>query len=175
MIDRPDFFDWLDANLDAIAGRDPDVLVEAVATCCEAKAAIVAADEREGGVRALLNLGHTFGHALEAACGYDAGRIVHGEGVAVGCTLAHGFSARLGHGSNDEARVADHLARIGLPTSPKQIADLPDADALIDYMAQDKKAERGALTFILTRGIGRAFVAKGVEREAVKAFLEERL
>ena len=176
LIDRPDFFDWLDANLPALAARDPDLLAEAIATCCEAKSAVVAADEREGGRRALLNLGHTFGHALEAACGYDAARLVHGEGVAIGCVLAHGFSNRLGLSpGNDETRVADHLARIGLPTSPRAVPGLPEAAALVDLMGQDKKAERGRLTFILTRGIGRAFVEKGVDPAAVTAFLEERL
>ena len=176
LIDRPDFFGWLEENLDAIAGRDPDLLAQAIATCCEAKSAVVAADEREAGARALLNLGHTFGHALEAACGYDAGRLVHGEAVSIGCVLAHGLSNRLGLSpSNDEARVAEHLARIGLPTSPRAVAGLPDAAALVELMRQDKKAERGALTFILTRGIGRAFVEKGVDPDAVTAFLEERL
>ena len=176
LIDRPNFFDWLDANLPALAARDPDLLAEAIATCCEAKSAVVAADEREGGRRALLNLGHTFGHALEAACGYDAARLVHGEGVAIGCVLAHGFSNRLGLSpGNDETRVADHLARIGLPTSPRAVPGLPEAAALVDLMGQDKKAERGRLTFILTRGIGRAFVEKGVDPAAVTAFLEERL
>ena len=176
LIDRPDFFEWLDANLDAIARRDPTLLAQAIARCCEAKAAVVAADEREAGSRALLNLGHTFGHALEAACGYDAARLVHGEGVAIGCTLAHGFSNRMGLApGNDEARVADHLARIGLPTRLRDVPDLPRAADLVEFMRQDKKAARGALTFILTRGIGQAFVARDVDPAAVTSFLEERL
>ena len=174
LIDRPDFFDWLDANLPALLARDADALAHAVATSCEAKAAVVAADEREGGRRALLNLGHTFGHALEAACRYDATRLVHGEGVAIGCTLAHDFSAAQGLAAgNDGARVADHLRRAGLPTA---IADIPgprpDTDTLMAAIAQDKKAARGRLTFILSRGIGRAFVARDVDASAVRGFLD---
>ena len=181
LIDRPDFFDWLDANLARLLARDADALTHAIATSCEAKAAVVAADEREdtgaGGQRALLNLGHTFGHALEAACGYDAARIVHGEGVAIGCVLAHDFSASQGLAQgNDGARVADHLSRASLPTA---IADLPGpaiaAPTLMAAISQDKKAARGRLTFILTRGIGRAFVARDVDAGAVRNFLEERL
>ena len=174
LIDRPDFFEWLDANLEAVMRREPDVLARAIATCCEAKAAVVAADEREGGARALLNLGHTFGHALEAACGYDGARLVHGEGVAIGCTLAHAFSERSGHASNDAARVADHLARAGLPTRLGDVPGLPNAAALVELMRQDKKARRGCLTFVLTRGIGRAFVARDVDAGAVETFLEEQ-
>lgn len=181
LIDRPDFFEWLDANLAPLHARDPDALAHAVATACEAKAAVVAADEREGatndGGRALLNLGHTFGHALEAACHYDPARIVHGEGVAIGCVLAHDFSAEQGLvDGNDGARVADHMARAGLPTAIRDVPGAPfDADTLMRAVAQDKKATRGRLTFILSRGIGRAFVARDVDPAAVRHFLEQRL
>ena len=175
LIDRPDFFEWLDENLDAVLAREPDAIAYAVATSCEAKAAVVAADEREGGQRALLNLGHTFGHALEASLGYD-GRMVHGEGVAVGMVLAHDFSARLGltH-TNDGARVAAHLRRAGLPTAIRDLSATFDVDTLMAAIAQDKKAARGRLTFILTKGIGEAFVAKDVDADEVQAFLAERV
>ena len=143
---------------------------------CRAKAAIVARDERETGERALLNLGHTFGHALEAACGFSD-RLLHGEAVAAGIALAFGFSARLGLIPAAEAeRAIRHLAAVGLPTRPQDIpGGLPDADALMDLMAQDKKVKRGMLTFILVRGIGSAFVEQGVDAAQVRAFLSEKL
>jgi len=148
--------------------------IAAVAASCRAKAAIVARDEKETGDRALLNLGHTFGHALEAGAGYSD-RLLHGEGVAIGMALAFAFSARLGLcPGQDVPRVIRHLEAAGLPT---RIADvpgpLPDTDGLMDLIAQDKKVSRGALTFILVRGIGEAFVAKDVNPAEVRAFLEE--
>jgi 3-dehydroquinate synthase len=125
-------------------------------------------------VRALLNLGHTFGHALEAATGYS-GRLLHGEAVAIGMVLAHGFSARLGLApSQDTGRIAAHLARAKLPTGLADIpGTLPPTDRLMQAIAQDKKVVRGALTFILTRGIGKAFIETGVDGAAVSAYLEE--
>ncbi|MCM2502543.1 3-dehydroquinate synthase [Aureimonas altamirensis] len=172
LIDRPDFFEWLETNHAAIfAGGS--ARIEAVARCCEAKAAVVADDEREDGNRALLNLGHTFGHALESAVRYDPQRLVHGEGVAIGMALAHRFSHRLGLiGGQDVVRVERHLQAVGLPT---RIDAIPgpalDVDTLIDRIAQDKKVVRGRLTFILTRGIGQSFIARDVLPDDVRAFL----
>jgi 3-dehydroquinate synthase len=170
------FFDWLEANWkDVFAGgpaRD-----HAIAVSCRAKAAIVARDERETGDRALLNLGHTFGHALEAACGYSD-RLLHGEAIAIGMALAFDFSAtRQGLVSKAQAaRAIRHLAAVGLPT---RIGDIPGpiapVDRLMELIAQDKKIKRGKLTFILVRGIGAAFIETGVEAAEVRAFLSEKL
>ncbi|MEP9351985.1 3-dehydroquinate synthase [Xanthobacter sp. KR7-65] len=148
--------------------------ISAVAASCMAKAAIVARDEKETGDRALLNLGHTFGHALEASAGYSD-RLLHGEGVAIGMALAFAFSARLGLCSGqDVTRVVRHLEAVGLPTKISDVpGDLPDTDGLMALIAQDKKVSRGALTFILVRGIGEAFVAKDVDPAEVRAFLAE--
>lgn len=170
------FFDWLEANHAAIFAGGPE-RAEAIAASCRAKAAIVAADEREGGARALLNLGHTFGHALEAVVAYDGTRLVHGEGVAIGMRLAFDFSVRLGLCPPEDARrAARHLADVGLPTHIRQVpGQMPPAGTFLDIMAQDKKVSRGALTFILTRGIGRAFVERGVDPAVLRAFLEAEL
>ena len=173
------FFAWLETNWRDVfaAGNSGNFAREhAIAVSCRAKAAIVARDERETGERALLNLGHTFGHALEAACGFSD-RLLHGEAVAAGIALAFGFSARLGLIPAPEAdRAIRHLADVGLPTRPRDISGgLPDADALMDLMAQDKKVKRGMLTFILVRGIGSAFVEQGVDAAQVRAFLSEKL
>ncbi|WP_439529498.1 3-dehydroquinate synthase [Pannonibacter sp.] len=170
------FFDWLEANWREIFSGGP-AREEAVARSCAAKAATVSADEREAGQRALLNLGHTFGHALESAVDYASERLVHGEGVAIGMTLAHEFSARLGLIDDAVvARVTAHLVEVGLPTHMRQIpGQMPPAETLLDIIAQDKKVSRGALTFILSRGIGQAFVEKGVDPAAVLAFLQEKL
>ena len=174
------FFSWLEANWrEVFAGGKASgsgAREHAIAVSCRAKAAIVARDERETGDRALLNLGHTFGHALEAACGFSD-RLLHGEAVAAGMALAFEFSARLGLLPASEAeRAVRHLAEVGLPNRPKDIAgSLPDADALMALMAQDKKVKRGMLTFILVRGIGAAFVEQGVDAAQVRAFLSEKL
>lgn len=176
LIDRPDFFAWLESHWGEIfAGGG--ARGEAIAIACQAKADIVARDELEAGDRALLNLGHTFGHALEAATAYDGARLVHGEGVAIGLALAHRFSARLGLApEGDAARVEAHLATVGLPTRLLDVpGGLPGADTLMDFIAQDKKVSRGALTFILTRGIGRSFIARDVAADDVRIFLEENL
>jgi len=140
------------------------------------KAEIVARDERETGDRALLNLGHTFGHAFEAAAGFS-GRLLHGEAVALGTALAFDFSARLGLLPQAEAeRVKRHLGKVGLPTHIRDVPALQtNADALMELIAQDKKVKRGKLTFILTRGIGQAFVAPDVDPVQVRAFLAEKL
>ncbi|MAS15703.1 MAG: 3-dehydroquinate synthase [Nitratireductor sp.] len=176
LIDRPAFFGWLEKNWQAVFAGGPE-RVEAIAQSCQAKADVVARDELEKGDRALLNLGHTFGHALEAATGYDSARLVHGEGVAIGMALAHRFSARLNLASVDDAeRVEAHLAAVGLPTRLSDVpGGLPGAEQLLSYIAQDKKVSRGALTFILTRGVGQSFVAKDVPASEVLSFLEGAL
>ncbi len=176
LIDDADFFAWLEENGATVVAGDAAARAHAIAAACEAKARVVAADEREGGARALLNLGHTFGHALEAATGYS-GRLLHGEGVSIGMVLAHRFSARLGLAPDaDAARAEAHLAGLGLPTA---IADIPGpalaVDDLLHHIGQDKKVERGTLTFILTRGIGQAFVARDIGEADVRAFLTDSL
>ncbi|MEI1250090.1 3-dehydroquinate synthase [Rhizobium aouanii] len=175
LIDKPDFFAWLEANWKAVfAGGS--ARIEAIAASCQAKADVVVADERENGQRALLNLGHTFGHALEAATAYDSSRLVHGEGVSIGMVLAHEFSARMNLASPDDARrVERHLKEVGLPTRMSGIpGDLPPAETLMDAIAQDKKVKSGRLTFILTRGIGQSFVADDVPASEVISFLREK-
>jgi 3-dehydroquinate synthase len=171
--DQP-FFAWLEAAGELVIRGDSQARIRAIRTSCEAKARIVAADERETGQRALLNLGHTFGHALEAATGYSQ-RLLHGEAVAIGMVQACRFSERLGLAPAGLAeRVARHLAAIGLPTHAGQIpGELPPPAALLDIMHQDKKAEAGRLTFILLRDIGEAFVAKDVDASDVLGFLNE--
>ncbi len=166
------FFEGLEARVGGVLGRNTDDLAWAVRRCVEMKARIVAEDEREGGRRALLNLGHTFGHAVEAATGFSEA-LKHGEAVGLGCAQAFRFSARLGLCSGQEAVRAERaIAAAGLPTALRQIAGHPfHADDLIASMAQDKKAEAGALTFVLARAIGEAFVAKGVDPGPLRAFL----
>jgi 3-dehydroquinate synthase len=173
------FFIWLEKNhADIFSGGA--AREHAVATSCRAKAAIVARDERETGERALLNLGHTFGHALEAATGFSD-RLFHGEGVSVGMVLAAEFSAQLGMiGEADAARVRNHLAGVGLPTHLQDIAGfsqegLGDADALMTLMAQDKKVKRGRPTFILLKAIGQAVVVPDVDPLLVRDFLKAKL
>ncbi|MBB3313690.1 3-dehydroquinate synthase [Rhizobium sp. BK196] len=175
LIDKPDFFAWLENNWQAVfAGGS--ARIEAIAVSCQAKADVVVADERENGQRALLNLGHTFGHALEAATAYDSSRLVHGEGVSIGMVLAHEFSARMNLASPDDARrVEAHLKAVGLPTRMSEIPGiLPPAEVLMDAIAQDKKVKGGKLTFILTRGIGQSFVADDVPASEVISFLKEK-
>jgi 3-dehydroquinate synthase len=169
------FFSWLEANWqDVFAGGS--AREHAIAICCRAKAAIVARDERESGERALLNLGHTFGHALEAGAGFS-NRLLHGEAVALGMVLAFEFSARKGLITAAEAeRAAAHLAAVGLPTHVSQVpGGMPGIDELMDLIAQDKKVKRGRLTFILVRGIGQAFVEHNVDAGEVRAFLADKL
>ncbi len=175
------FFAWLEANWRDIfsggGGSGSSAREHAVALCCRAKAAIVVRDERETGDRALLNLGHTFGHALEAACGFSD-RLLHGEAIAIGMALAFEFSARRQGlvSKADAARATRHLAAVGLPTGIYDIAgELPSVDQLMNLIAQDKKVKRGMLTFILVRGIGAAFVEAGVDAREVRTFLSEKL
>jgi 3-dehydroquinate synthetase len=170
------FFEWLEANgAKALAG-DSAALTYIVAHSCKMKADIVARDERETGERALLNLGHTFGHAVEAGAGYSQ-RLLHGEAVALGCVLAFEFSARKGLvGNNTATRVREHVKAVGLPTRVQDVdGGVPDADALMNLIAQDKKVKRGKLTFILVRGIGQAFVENDVSAVEVRAFLADKL
>ncbi|WP_298963070.1 3-dehydroquinate synthase [uncultured Methylobacterium sp.] len=176
LIDDPAFFAWCEARFGEIfAGGS--ARETAVAACCRAKAGVVVRDEREDGERALLNLGHTFAHALERLTGYDSARLVHGEAVAIGLALAFRFSARLGLCPGQEAgRVANHLALAGLPTTLRAVpGGCGDADGLLDAMRQDKKVRDGALTFILARGIGRSFIAPGIDPAEVRAFLADEL
>jgi 3-dehydroquinate synthetase len=169
------FFAWLEANWnDVFAGGPPRQ--HAIAVSCRAKAAIVARDERESGERALLNLGHTFGHAFEAAAGFSE-RLLHGEAIALGMVCAFELSARRGLLPQAEAiRVARHLGAVGLPTRLSQVrGGLPGADRLMDLIAQDKKVKRGKLTFVLARAIGDAFIASDVDDTEVHGFLDAKL
>jgi 3-dehydroquinate synthase len=174
------FFAWLEANWQEVfsGGQSSGSFARehAIAVCCRAKAAIVARDERETGERALLNLGHTFGHAFEAGCGFSD-RLLHGEAVALGMVMAFGFSARKGLISAAEAaRTRNHLAAVGLPTHVSEVrGGVPGIDTLMDLISQDKKVKRGKLTFILVRGIGQAFIENNVDPAEVRAFLEEQL
>ena len=170
-----EFFAWLEANVkDVFAGGA--AREHAIATSCRMKAAIVARDERETGDRALLNLGHTFGHALETAAGFSD-RLLHGEAVALGMALAAEFSARLGVLAPEQAaRATRHLAGAGLPVRLAEVAGgVPNADRLIDLMAQDKKVKRGRLTFILLRDIGAPYIAPDVDQALLRSFLVEKL
>ncbi|MDK3020653.1 3-dehydroquinate synthase [Pseudodonghicola flavimaris] len=170
------FFDWLETQGPALAAGDMAARVRAVTRSVQMKADIVARDETEQGDRALLNLGHTFCHALEAATGYSD-RLLHGEGVAIGCALAFELSSRLGLCSQeDPSRVRAHLKAMGMKTDLADIpGPLPDAEALMALMAQDKKVVDGQLRFILARGIGAAFVTSDVPREAVVRLLDDAL
>jgi len=170
------FFAWLEANADDVFAGRAGAREHAIAVSCRMKAEIVARDERETGDRALLNLGHTFGHAFEAAAGFSE-RLLHGEAVALGMSLAFDFSARLGLlAQSDAERVKQHLGKAGLPTRVAEVSNgVPGVDRLMDLMAQDKKVKRGRLTFILVRGIGKAYVAPDVDPAEVRAFLADKL
>ncbi len=169
------FFAWLEANWNEIFSGGP-ARERAIAVCCRGKAGVVARDERETGERALLNLGHTFGHALEAAAGFSQ-RLLHGEAVALGCALAFEFSCANGLiGAPEAARATAHLTAVGLPTQLKQVpGGVPGIDALMGLIAQDKKVKRGQLTFILVRGIGQAFIENNIDPAQVRAFLVDKL
>ncbi|SEM88308.1 3-dehydroquinate synthase [Palleronia pelagia] len=168
-----EFFQWLEANGPALAAGDGALRAQAVQRSVQMKADIVMRDETEQGDRALLNLGHTFCHALEAATGYSD-RLLHGEGVAIGCALAFDLSARLGLCSQEEpSRVRAHLEAMGMKRSLDDIPGaLPPSQALLDLMGQDKKVVDGVPRFILARGIGQAFVTADVPAEAVLATLD---
>ncbi len=170
-----EFFAWLEKNWQDVFAGGP-AREHAIAVCCRAKADIVARDERETGERALLNLGHTFGHALEAGCGFSD-RLLHGEAVSLGMALAFEFSAQKGLiAASEAARATAHLAAVGLPTHVKDVrGGVPSVDVLMDLIAQDKKVKRGTLTFILVRGIGRAFIENNVSAAEVRSFLDHKL
>jgi 3-dehydroquinate synthase len=175
LISDAGFFAWLEANWQEVFAGGP-AREHAIATSCRAKALTVSRDERETGERALLNLGHTFGHAFEAAAGFSD-RLLHGEAISLGMVCAFEFSACKGLLPGEDAvRVERHLAAVGLPTRLDQVSGgLPDVDCLMELIAQDKKVKRGKLTFILARGIGAAFIAPDVDAAEVRTFLIEKL
>jgi 3-dehydroquinate synthase len=170
------FFEWLEGHGAALLDGDLAARRHAVAVSCAAKAKVVGADEREQAGRALLNLGHTFGHALEAECGYGED-LLHGEAVAIGMVMAFDLSARLGLSpAADAARVARHLASVGLPTGLDAIGGRRfAANRLIDHMRRDKKVSQGRIAFVLTRGIGQAFLARDVALDQVQDMLAEAI
>ncbi len=173
LIDRPDFFDWCEGNGAALLAGDASARRHAIATSVAAKAAIVADDEHEtSGRRALLNLGHTFGHALEAEAGFSD-RLLHGEAVAAGMALAFRYSVRLGLCAPEDAeRVAAHLRSAGLPDGLAAAGIVADGATLSGHMAHDKKASGGKVPFLLARGIGQTFLEKSVDLADVAAFLD---
>ncbi len=176
LIEDAAFFGWLEDHGSALRDGDEAARQYAVKVSCAAKARIVAADERESGARALLNLGHTFAHALEAESGYSD-ELLHGEAVAIGLVMAFDLSARLGLcPSEDAARLERHLAAIGLPTEPAAVAGrVWNIERLIDHMRRDKKVEGGRITFVLAHGIGRAVIARDVDLKDVSGLLEQAL
>jgi len=174
LIDRPAFFDWLEAHGERVLAGERDAQRYAIAESCRAKAAVVAADEREAGRRALLNLGHTFGHALEAVCGYDS-RLLHGEAVSMGLVMAFELSVRLGHARTADAeRLRRHLETVGLPVRPAAHlqGEALDLERVVDAMGQDKKVKGGIPTFVLLRGIGQAFLSREVPRTTLMETLK---
>lgn len=174
------FWAWLEANAPAMlkeGAPSHDLLRHAIVTSCEAKAKVVVADEKEAGLRALLNLGHTFGHALEAEMGYGAA-LLHGEGVAIGMVLAFDLSARLGLcTAADAQRVRTHMEAVGLPARPPRTGPHGPVTpgALIAHMSQDKKMKDGAVTFVLARRIGEAFLSRDVSAAALETTLAAAL
>jgi 3-dehydroquinate synthase len=168
LIDDPEFFAWLEANMEALRAREPEALASAIERSCRDKAAVVAADEREAGRRALLNLGHTFGHAIETGVGY--GEWLHGEAVATGMCMAADLSHRLGWiTEGDRRRILDIVARAGLPVAPPAGIG---ADRFLELMAVDKKVLDGRLRLVLLKGIGQAMVTDGIPAAALRATLE---
>ena len=176
LIGDADFYAWCEAHGSAVVGGDKSAQAEAVRRACAFKAAVVGDDEREekpNDGRALLNLGHTFGHALEAEVGYGQG-LLHGEAVAIGLGLAFGLSAKLGLCAPDlRGRVERHLASVGLPSELAMLNRRFSASALIAHMRRDKKMRDGALHFVLARGIGEAFTSRDVPGDAVTELLRE--
>ena len=172
LVNDPEFFTWLESHGTAVIDGDPSARRHAVMTSCANKAALVAEDERESGHRALLNLGHTFGHALEAEIGYGD-ELLHGEAVAIGMVLAFDLSTRLGLcPQEDTARVRRHLAAIGLPTGLEWFGGrVVSPSDLLEHMSRDKKVRDGRITFVLARGIGRAFLSQDVDPRDVEALL----
>lgn len=167
-----EFFEWLEKNGNALIEGDMAIRQQAVITSCRAKADIVSRDEKEAGDRALLNLGHTFGHALEAETGFSD-TLLHGEAVAIGMMMAFDLSVQMGIcPAEDATRVRTHLQSIGLPIQPTDVSGQAwQSSSLISHMAQDKKVQNGKITFILTRGIGDAFITSDVDIDDVEAML----
>jgi len=175
LINDPEFFAWVEQNGAALLAGDAALQGEAVLRSCAAKATVVAADEKENDIRALLNLGHTFGHALEAETGYGD-TLLHGEAVAIGMVMAFTASVKLGLCPKaDLERVLAHYRAVGLPATPLAIRPHWDIEAMIEHFGHDKKNSDGKLTFILVRGIGQAFIQKGVEKAFLREFLAEFL
>lgn len=174
LLGDPDFWAWLEANGQRVLANESDALAYAVEESCKAKARVVIEDERESGIRALLNLGHTFAHAFEAELGYT-GKLLHGEAVGLGMVLAFDLSVRLGLcPPQDAAQVRAHLSSVGLPVTARGLGKL-DAGVLLGHMAQDKKVKDGAITFVLVRGIGKAFLTQDVPLEEVTSVLQAAL
>ncbi|WP_046021938.1 3-dehydroquinate synthase [Magnetospira sp. QH-2] len=176
LIDDPDFFQWLEIHGGALLDGDRAARRQAVLTSCRAKARVVAADERESGQRALLNLGHTFGHVLEKLCGYGD-RLLHGEAVAVGMVQALDLSVRLGLcPADDLTRLRRHLTVVGLPTGIGNLKDSSwSVETMLDLMASDKKVQDGRVTFVLARGIGQSFLSRDVPIDSLKQMLSDSL
>ncbi|NQU56843.1 MAG: 3-dehydroquinate synthase [Rhodospirillales bacterium] len=176
LINDPDFFSWLEENGAALLDGDRALQCHAVLKSCTSKAAVVAADEREFGVRALLNLGHTFGHALEAEIGYGDS-LLHGEAVSIGMAMAFDLSQRMGLCPKDDAlRVRNHLAKVGLPTDLKELDTASwTPGRLMAHMGLDKKAEAGTIIFVLARAIGEAFITGEVDPDELRSFLADTL
>ncbi len=174
LIDDAPFFSWLEANHRDVLALNPQAILHAVHTSCTAKARIVGQDERESGLRALLNLGHTFGHAFEAEVGYD-GRLLHGEAVALGMSMAFDLSVRLGLAPQEDAsRLSTHLDAVGLPTRlPKLSGVTWQAERLLAHMTQDKKVKDGKITFVLARGIGQVFLERAVSENQVRGLMQD--
>ncbi len=173
------FFRWLEQNASAVFDQEREALTEAIETSCRIKAEIVSRDERETGDRALLNFGHTFGHAIEAWAGYS-GEVLHGEAIAIGMVLAAQFSAQQGLcGTKIPVRLKEHLDEYGLATDfaglGRQVGRAPTLDELMAFMEQDKKVKDGEMTLVLLRGIGDAFVSRNVPRDGIRAFLGSQL
>lgn len=167
LINDPEFFDWLDANAEKMLGGDTALLTHAILHCCKTKAAIVEADEKEHNVRALLNLGHTFGHALEAETGYGD-ELLHGESVAIGMVMALHTSVAMGLApASDLEKLKAHYSKTGLPASPKTIRKDWNKAALMEHFTRDKKATAAGLTFVLMRGIGKSFVQHDVDAATI--------
>ena len=176
LINDAAFFEWLEDNGEKVCSLAPEALTHAIETSVKAKARIVQVDETEQGRRALLNLGHTFGHALEAAARYD-GRLLHGEAVAIGILMAFDLSARMGLcDDNDRQRVENHFIAAGLPTHAAQIPSFATSeDKLLELMAKDKKATNAAITFILVNGIGESFITSDIPQDVLLSVIKDSL
>lgn len=176
LINDPDFYQWLEANGAALIEGSQADRIQAILTSCRAKADVVAQDEKESGQRALLNLGHTFGHALEKECAYD-GSLLHGEAVAIGMVMAFEFCASVGLcGADEAARLRDHLQSVGLPVDLRALpCEDWTAELLLSHMMKDKKVQDGKITFVLARGIGSAYLDRNVESAAILDYLTDLL